>query len=265
MIFILGGQGFVGSAFVRFCVGNDLAFRVLNRDNYYDFKDSSCDYLINASGNPKKYLANEKPGTDFEASCLSTVRSLNDFKYKHYIQISSVDVYPETDDYEKTREWAAMDMQKQNHYGFHKAMAELAVIHYAPRWTIYRLGGLVGPGLKKNPIYDMLNVLPLMVNVESKMTFIHTDSVAQIVMMTAMSQIGAGEIYNVAAREPMSIASIAPSTGMPAIGVSANKPITDYLINTEKISLSYGQLMPTTEESLELYFQELRQYDECKQ
>lgn len=95
MIFILGGRGFVGSAFVRYCQQNRLEHTVIDRANYAEFIGHSCDVLINANGNSKKFLAHQQPLQDFDASVRSVRASLIDFHAALYIYLSSCDVYPD--------------------------------------------------------------------------------------------------------------------------------------------------------------------------
>ena len=59
MIFLLGGNGFVGSGFVRAMETRGLAFRVITRANYAEFAGQECDLFINANGNSSKLLGRE--------------------------------------------------------------------------------------------------------------------------------------------------------------------------------------------------------------
>ena len=57
MIFILGGNGFVGSGLVRACAAQERPYVVLTRENYADYVGQPCDVFINANGNSKKFMA----------------------------------------------------------------------------------------------------------------------------------------------------------------------------------------------------------------
>src|SRR5262249_13960111 len=70
------------------------------------------------------------------------------------------------------------------------------VQHYAKRWLIVRLAGMVGPGLKKNPVFDILNNQPLRISPESQYQFMHTDDVARLVW-DLIERGQTGERYNV--------------------------------------------------------------------
>lgn len=182
MIFLLGGDGFVGSALVRACSSSGQEYAVINRRNYTGVLGQKCDVFIHAAGNSKKYLSKQDPLQDFIESVQSVRRSLVDFRFKTYVLISSAEVYPDSASPTTTSEDQGIDVHLQSPYGFHKYLAELCVRHSAPRWLILRFGGLVGPGLKKNPIYDVLNGGPLWITPESELQYMHSDRAASITL-----------------------------------------------------------------------------------
>lgn len=181
-VIIIGGEGFVGSAYTRFCEQNNLDYLVINRFNYYDCIGSSCDLLINANGNSKKFLARENPLSEFDASVRSVRESLIDFKAKKYVFLSSCDVYPDCSNFESTKEETIINIAKQSPYGFHKYLAEQCVRHSHKNWLIFRMGGFVGIGLKKNAVFDILEGDKMWLDPQSKLQYINTDTAANIVM-----------------------------------------------------------------------------------
>ena len=54
----------------------------IGRDNYQKFRGQSCDLLINANGNSKKFLADDDPAAEFDASVASVLRNFVDFPAK---------------------------------------------------------------------------------------------------------------------------------------------------------------------------------------
>lgn len=175
----------MGSAFVRYCESEKLAYRNIGRKNYNECINSSCDILINANGNSKKYLADQQPIEDFDAAVRSVRMSLADFKPNLYVYISSCDVYSECSNPQKNAEDAPMAVDKQSRYGFHKFLAELCVRHSGLNWLIFRMGGFVGPGLKKNPIFDILHGNYLWLHKDSELQFMKTDDAARIIFEIA--------------------------------------------------------------------------------
>jgi len=179
-IFILGGRGMLGSAFADYCEKSGRPYTVIARGDYAALRGRSCDIFVNANGNSRKPLASAQPLEDFEASVRSVRASLVDFRYRRYVHLSSCDVYPTCDSAETTREEQILNPARQSPYGFHKYLAEQCVQHVAREWLILRFGGFVGPGLKKNAIYDILHGGPLYLDPASELQYLHTARAAEI-------------------------------------------------------------------------------------
>jgi len=181
MILLVGGQGFVGSAFRRLCAARGIPHESITRDSYRGAVGRAGTILVYAAGNSRKYLAEQNWQADFEASVEAVVRSIQHFHVDRYVLISSVDVYDALDDPLRNHEDAVIDPLRLSTYGFHKYVAESSVRRHAPRWLIVRLAGMVGPGLKKNPVFDVLHGRPLSIHPDSQYQFMPTDAVADIV------------------------------------------------------------------------------------
>lgn len=230
MIFILGGGGFVGSAFARLCESRGLDHAVVTRSNYSEHAGKSCEVLINADGNSSKRLGESDPARDFELSVLSVKRSLVDFKFSKYVMVSSCEVYPDVSSPQTTREDAELSPAAQTPYGFHKRLAELCVMHACGDWLVLRLAGMVGPGLKKNPIHDVLHGGPLWVSPDSRMQYMHTDDVASLADKLAGRHSG---IYNLCGRGTVRIGDL-PGAGQ--VPVSDGAPTIIHDASVEKAS-----------------------------
>jgi hypothetical protein len=96
MIFILGGNGFIGSGLVRYCEANNLSHQVITRENYKNFIGQHCEVFINANGNSKMYLARQNPLEDFDASVRSVRASLTDSHSRRKPPGSIQCIYPNT-------------------------------------------------------------------------------------------------------------------------------------------------------------------------
>ncbi len=234
MIFILGGRGLVGSGFARYCERTGRPFSVIHRENYASYAGQSCDLLVNANGNSSKILALRDPKQDFEASVSSVRASLEDFRYKRYVHVSSCDVYPDCSSPETTREELPLDSARQTSYGFHKLLAEQCVQHAADDWLILRFGGFVGPGLKKNAIYDILQGGPLFLDPDSELQFLHTDRAAEIVFRLIEQGIRR-EIFNLCGRGLVRLQDVIDLRGK-AVPVNPNSPTVRYEVSIEKVS-----------------------------
>lgn len=231
MIFILGGKGFVGSAFVRHCQDNKIPHEVIDKKNYDSYKGKSCDVLINANGNSSKVLASKNPMEDFEATVQSARKSLLDFSFKKYVLISSCDVYPDFADPAKSSEDSKIDVTRQSTYGFHKYLAEESVKHGAKDWLIVRLGGMVGEGIRKNPIFDIINGGPLWIDPQSELQYMNTNDVAKTVFRL-IDNSKTREIFNVCGNGLVKLQKL---LDIYRVKINPNSPVVKYDINIEKI------------------------------
>jgi nucleoside-diphosphate-sugar epimerase len=208
VIAIIGGKGFVGSAYVRWCERRNVEHLVITRENYAQHVGTSCSLLINANGSSSKPLAEGDPVRDFDLAVCTVRSSLVDFKYRRYVYLSSCEVYPDCADTEATVEDSLLDSRRQSHYGFHRYLAELCVRHTADQWLIFRMGGFTGPGLRKNAIYDILFGQRLWLDPASELQFIGTDAAAEIVMALASSGVS-GELFNLCGDGTVQLADVA--------------------------------------------------------
>lgn len=243
---IIGGEGFVGSAYVRFCAKNNLDYLVINRSNYDDYIGTECDILINANGNSKKFLGKENPLLEFDASVRSVRKSLIDFPCKKYIFLSSCDVYPDCSNPHITKEYTTIDISCQSPYGFHKYLAEECVRHCHSDWLIFRMGGFVGEGLKKNAIFDILYGDKLWLHPDSQLQYIHTDVAAKTVM-EIIRQGYSQEIFNLCGNGLVKLRDII-NLVQREITVDENIPPVCYEVSIDKIQSIIS--IPSTRETV---------------
>ena len=234
MIFIIGGRGLVGSAFVRACETAGRDFALIDRDNYATYAGRRCELLINANGNSRKPLARERPMDDFDRSVRSVRQSLVDFRFNRYLHLSSCDVYADCSEPALTCENRTLDPNLQSPYGFHKRLAEQCVQHGARDWVIIRFGGFVGPGLRKNAIYDILHGDTLWLDPASELQFIHTDDAARLVLQLVDQNIHC-EIVNLCGRGTIALQEVLYATGK-QIRVEPGSPRVRYNVSIDKIS-----------------------------
>ena len=181
MYHVLGGKGFVGSAVCSMLAARGEEFVSIGRENYADYRGTACDVFVNCDGSARRFWANQRPAEDFQASVATTMRSLFDFQFGLYVLLSSVDVYVDTSDPALNAEDSEIEFGRLEPYGFHKWVSEELVRRYAPEWLILRLGNMVGPGLKKNPIYDAISGNPIWISADSRHSLIHTREVAEAI------------------------------------------------------------------------------------
>jgi len=211
---IVGYTGFVGSAFCNaFSQGNGYDVVGIGRQEYAKLAGSHFDILINANGNSSKRLADAEPAKDFEMNAAATLGMLKDFPCRHYIHLSTVEVYNDKSAPEAAREDAKIDPGALSNYGFSKYCGELVAKKYAKSWLILRLAGMVGPGMKKGPAHDIVTLRKLFVSPKSRLHFMGTASVARIAMELA-DRGRWGETYNVAGRGNISLGEFAEMAGV---------------------------------------------------
>lgn len=255
MIFLLGGNGFVGSALRRLFERNGLDHVVLTRENYAQYEGTACDVFVNANGNSKKFMANRDPVWEFDASVRSVALSLENFSIGRYIHLSTGDIYPRQDTPEVTRESDFPDPRLMSRYGLHKFLAETMVRGVRPEALIFRMGGFVGPGLKKNAIYDMLNNVPVWLAPDSELQFISTDSAAEIIW--ALAEAGnAGETFNLGAKGVAKLSDLHRRLGSASEFMPDAKAVK-FEISTDKLETALGRPLPHTTDEIEAYFQSI--------
>lgn len=256
MIFVLGGDGFVGSGLVRLLRELNADCEVISRANFDSFAGRHCDVLINANGNSKKFIADRDPSWEFDASVVSVVKVLNTVKAGTYVHLSTGDVYPSQRTPHETREDLPLDVSRMSRYGLHKYVAETMVRGSHKNWLIFRMGGFVGPGLKKNAIYDMLNDAPVWLRPESELQFISTDSAARIIW--SIVEGGArNEIVNLGANGVASIGETYKRIGSKS-EFQANAPQVRFELSTDKLGAMYGEPLPSTRDEIEFYLRGLK-------
>lgn len=161
MVAIVGYKGLLGSSLYDSFKSSDLIG--IDKNNYHEHIGKSFDVLINANGNSKKYLAENKPLLDFDLSVLSVYNTLKDFKIKKYIYISSIDVF------------------KHNVYGQHKLIAESLVRNNFSDYLILRCPMIIGNNMQKGIIFDILNNKKIYTSKESKLQIILNTEISTII------------------------------------------------------------------------------------
>jgi nucleoside-diphosphate-sugar epimerase len=180
-VIVLGGNGFLGSEFVKFLNEKKLKVLSLNSKNYKLFKGSFAKLIINANGNTYRYKANRNPMWDFKKSFLSVCKSVHDFKYNFYIFISSVDVYDNKNNKKKNSEKSYINHLKLDYYAYHKWIAERYIEKYTKNYLIFRLGTIIGPKMKKGPFYDIIKNNSLYMSMDSKLAIISKSKVVNLI------------------------------------------------------------------------------------
>ncbi|MBN8473470.1 hypothetical protein [Sulfuritalea sp.] len=146
---LIGYSGFVGGTLLRQATFDE-QFR---STNIGDIDGHSFDVVVCAGAPAQKWIANQDPGTD-RRHIDSLIGHLRTVDCNNFVLISTVDVFK---DPVGVDEATPVDESGLHAYGLHRRMLERLVEEQFPRHLIVRLPGLVGPGLRKNVIFDLLN------------------------------------------------------------------------------------------------------------
>ena len=209
---VIGAKGFVGSAVAREARRRFDRVAEVDLDNYAAMAGTRGDVVVFAGGNARKYLDERDPKEGFDLSVRAVQRALLDFPCGFFLHLSSGAVYPEEGNPEKNGEETELRPEGMGRYGFHKWLAEQVVRQYAGRFLILRMGGFVGPGLKKNAVHDLLSGGRLFVHPESAFQLMDTRDLAKAAF--DLRERGAeGRVLNVSARGTATVRELAAMAG----------------------------------------------------
>lgn len=151
---LVGYTGFVGSNI--YAAGQFDA--VYNSKNIEEAYGTNPDLLIYAGLRAEKYLANNAPEKDMEL-IVQAEENILKINPKKLVLISTIDVFKVPKNVDENSE---IDTENLHAYGYNRYQLELWVRERFPDALIIRLPGLFGKNIKKNFIYDYINVIPFM-------------------------------------------------------------------------------------------------------
>lgn len=169
---LVGYTGFVGSNLDKSYSFTDL----FNSKNINYISDNTYDIVVYAGVTGTKYLANLYADKD-KQHIDDTICNLQKIKTKKLILISTVDVYPSPVGFDELYNINPSD----NHtYGKNRFYLENWVKENINDYAIIRIPALYGDNLKKNFIYDIINIIPPMIKEEQFQQFINNEFICSI-------------------------------------------------------------------------------------
>lgn len=146
---LIGYSGFVGSTLLK-----QTHFDALYRsNNIHEIENQDFEMVVCAGAPAQKWIANREPAED-KKKIDSLIAHLRTITCKAFILISTVDVFKAPIGVDESTEIEEAGLQP---YGLHRRRLEKFVQTHFSNHLIIRLPGLVGPGLRKNIIFDFLH------------------------------------------------------------------------------------------------------------
>jgi hypothetical protein len=153
---LVGYSGFVGSN-----LNSQAKFDYLyNSKNIVDSYGTSPDLLIYSGLRAEKFLANQAPEKDYD-NILEAIENVKKINPKMIVLISTIDVYKKPI---AVNEDSAIETKGLHPYGLNRLKFEQWVESNFSEHLIVHLPGLYGKNIKKNFIYDLMNLIPSMLS-----------------------------------------------------------------------------------------------------
>ncbi len=146
---LIGHTGFIGGN-----LDSQFAFgERYNSKNIAEIRGREFDLVVCGGVSAVKWWANQNPAED-RARIDALLADLRTVRTGRMVVLSTVDVYPRSSGVDETFDCHAL----QNHaYGTNRLYFEDQMKAQFDDVTVVRIGGVFGPGLKKNVIYDLLH------------------------------------------------------------------------------------------------------------
>ena len=135
---------------------------VYNSKNIGEAFGTNPELLVYAGLRAEKYLANNAPEKDMELirQAEDNIEKINP---KKLVLISTIDVFKVPKGVDES---SLIDTENLHAYGYNRHMLEIWAREHFPDVLIIRLPGLFGKNIKKNFIYDYINIIPFMLKKE---------------------------------------------------------------------------------------------------
>jgi len=190
---IVGANGFFGNTLTKHAKASNFEVFEITKENFFNLKDNKYDFLINSATPSGKFWAQNNPHLDFQKTVVLTADLVYNWNYSKFVQISTM---------------SANETSNHHPYGLNKRAAEIITTFQDS--LIVRLGSLYGKGLRKGPLFDLLNNKRLYVDKNSEYNLISTDFCAKWILNN-LNKVG---IVNVGALDTISLIEIAQRLGI---------------------------------------------------
>jgi hypothetical protein len=155
---LVGDTGFVGSNLASQYPFTATANSATVATSY----GTAPDLCVYAGVRSEKFLANSAPEQDYE-QIEAAIENIRRIEARRLVLVSTIDVYHTP---LAVNESSPVDTAGLHPYGLHRYRLEEWVASHVPEHLIVRLPALFGKGIKKNFIYDLINVIPALLKEE---------------------------------------------------------------------------------------------------
>lgn len=169
-ISLVGYTGFVGSNIYN--QGQAKINGLYNSKNIENAYGTAPDILIYAGLRAEKYLANMYPEKD-KLLIEEAKKNITAINPKKLVLISTIDVFKEPQNVDEN---TVVDTENLQPYGYNRYALETWVRENYPDALIIRLPALFGENIKKNFLYDYLNIIPQMLKKEKMQELVKKDA-----------------------------------------------------------------------------------------
>lgn len=153
---LVGYTGFVGSNLSASHVFDGL----YHSTNIADAFGTKPDLLVYSGVRAEKFLANSAPEKDL-AAIQEAMQNIRRIQPRKLVLISTIDVYQTPNGVDENSE---IDTVGLHPYGKNRYLLEQWTAQEFPDHLIVRLPGLYGINIKKNFIFDMIHIIPSLLN-----------------------------------------------------------------------------------------------------
>ncbi len=196
MVALVGYTGFVGSNL--YARARNRIKGVYNSQNIEKAYGLEPEVLIYAGVRAEKYLANSAPEHDLEM-ILEAEKNIKAINPQRLVLISTIDVYQNPVGVDETDSVFTCKRGNMGNgiqpYGLNRYYLEAWVRKNYPDALIIRLPGLYGYHIKKNFIYDYINVIPYMLKKEKYQELKVLEKADDAIMLDACYEVAENGFY----------------------------------------------------------------------
>lgn len=160
---LVGYTGFVGSNIAAKADFDGL----YNSKNISEAYGTKPELLVYSGVRAEKFLANNSPKEDYK-NIIEAFENIEKIEPERLVLISTVDVFKEPNGKDED---SLPETENLHAYGYNRLILEKKVREKYSDALIVRLPGLFGKNLKKNFIFDMIQLYPSMLNEEKYNTY----------------------------------------------------------------------------------------------